>query len=222
MTDTRHPVPQATRRQRISSLAVRAVRIELRVYESLWRAAVRRPSIAAGARGFGYHRPVLTILLVFIGLSALEIPIVDLIVHRWTPVRIGFLALGIWGVTWMLGLLCAYFTRPHTVGPDGIRVREGLELELPVTWDDFASLELRPTTIEGKPGRVFDDGDDRVCAVKVGSQTNLEIRFERPTKLRLPGLAPKGGAHTVTVLRFWADDPRALLDAVRAQLPDLD
>jgi hypothetical protein len=90
MTDTRHPVPEATRRQRISSLAVRAVRIELRVYESLWRAAVRRPSIAAGARGFGYHRPVLTILLVFIGLSALEIPIVDLIVHRWTPVRIGF------------------------------------------------------------------------------------------------------------------------------------
>jgi hypothetical protein len=40
VTDTRHPAPEATRRQRI----------------------------APGARGFGYHRPVLTILLVFIGL----------------------------------------------------------------------------------------------------------------------------------------------------------
>ena len=54
---------------------------------------------ARGARGFSYHRPVLMVLWIFIGLSAFEIPIIDLIVHRWPPVRIAMLVLGIWGVT---------------------------------------------------------------------------------------------------------------------------
>lgn len=218
MTQTRHDTDRPSRARRGADLAARAIRMELRVYESLARLIARRPKIAAGGRGFGYHRPVLTILIVFIVLSALEIPIVDLIVHRWPPVRIAFLILGIWGVTWMLGLLCAYFTRPHTVGPDGIHVREGLELDIPVPWRDFASIELRRTTVEGP--RVFDEDGERVCAVKVGSETNLEIRFERPTAVRLPGRHPKGGLHTVQVLRFWADDPKALLAEVRRQLPD--
>nr|WP_274636593.1 hypothetical protein [Microbacterium bovistercoris] len=209
---------RASRAARAWNFAGRAIRVELRIYDSLWRAALRRPKLVPGAVGFGYHRPVLTILLIFIGLSALEIPIIDLIVHRWLPVRIGFLALGIWGLTWMIGLLCAYFTRPHSVGPDGLRVREGLELDLLVPWEDFVSLEVVRKTVEGKPGRVFEDDGGRVCAVRVGSETNLEVRFEHPITVRLPGVAPKGGEHTIDVLRFWADDPRAVVGAVRAEL----
>jgi hypothetical protein len=52
----------------------------------------------------------------------------------------------------------------------------------------------------------------------VGGETNLEIELERPTEVRLPGLPPKGGTHEVELLRFWADDPEAVLDAVRRQL----
>jgi hypothetical protein len=55
--------------------------------------------------------------------NAVEIPIFDLIVHRWPAVRITLLVLGIWVLTWMFGLLCAYLMRPHTVGPEGIRAR---------------------------------------------------------------------------------------------------
>ncbi len=139
---------------RLADLALRALRVEVRIYESLWRAIARRPSIPRGAQGFRYHRPVLTILVIFIVLSAIEIPILDLVVHRWLPLRIVFLVLGIWGLTWMLGLLCAYLTRPHTVGPEA----------------------------------------------------------------RVPGLPPKGGEHEVTLLRFWADEPEALLEAVRDRL----
>lgn len=203
----------------------RLLRMELRIYESLGRFIIRRPSIAAGATGFRYHGPVLTVLIIFIVLSAVEIPIIDLIVHRWTPVRIAFLAVGVWGLTWMLGLLCAYLTRPHTVGPEGILVREGLELDLLVSWDDFASLRERHVSEQSidpagtdKPGRVFEHDGERVCAVWVGGETNLEIGFERPTRLRLPGRSPKGGEHEVTVLRFWADDPRAVLECVQDQL----
>lgn len=210
-------------------LAVRALRVELRIYESLWRAAARRPKIAPGARGFRYHRPVLTILIVFMVLSALEIPILDLIVHRWPVVRIAVLVLGIWGLTWMIGLLCAYLTRPHTVGPEGIRVREGLELDIPVPWEDFASIRRLTVTEESidptstdKPGRVFEHEGRRVCAIWVGGETNLEIEFERPVRIRLPGRLPKGGEHEVAALRLHADEPRALMDAVEEQLAKLN
>lgn len=213
-----------SRSRRIASYARRAVLMELRVYESVGRMIARRPKIAPGAVGFRYHGPVLTILIVFIALSALEIPIVDLIVKRWPPVRIGFLILGIWGVTWMLGLLFAYFTRPHTVGPEGIRVREGMEIDLLVPWDDVASIRIVPTRVDHEPGtpkigRVFDEGGERICAIRMGGETNIEVRFERPLTVTLPGLAPKGGVHRVDALRFWVDDPDALLTAVRAHLP---
>lgn len=218
-----HTDRNASRSRRAADFAKRAVLMELRVYESVFRMIARRPKIPPGATGFRYHGQVLAILLVFIGLSALEIPIVDLIVRRWTPVRIGFLILGIWGVTWMLGLLFAYFTRPHTVGPDGIRVREGMEIDLHIPWDEVASVRLNATRLEvepgePKPGRVFDEDGARICAIRIGSQTNLELRFGRPLAIRLPGVAPKGGAHHVDALRFWADDPDAVLSAVRARL----
>ncbi|MFC5339133.1 hypothetical protein [Leucobacter denitrificans] len=216
-------LPAASFWRRAGNLAQRAVKVELRIYVSLWRAIARKPLIPIGGRGFTYHRPVLTVLIIFMVLSAVEIPILDAIVHRWLPVRIFFLAIGIWGLTWMIGLLCAFLTRPHTVSAEGIRVREGLELDIFVPWDEFASIRRFDTAVDPNDpdrikGRVFVEGDETVCAVRISHETNLEISFERPTKIQLPGLHPKGGTHEITVLRFWADDPAAFLETVRASL----
>lgn len=203
---------------RVWSFAKRALWVELRIYESLWRCIVRRPAVPSGAMGFGYVRPVRMILIVFIVLSAVEIPILDLIVHRWLPIRIAFLALGIWGLTWMLGLLSAYLTRPHVVGPAGMRVRDGLEIDLPLPWDVIASVRVIEHRSMEKSPRFFDDGEDRVCALRIADATNVEIRFEAATPLRLSGLPPRGGVHECTVLRFWADEPESLLAEVRTQI----
>ncbi|MBO3662210.1 hypothetical protein [Microbacterium stercoris] len=124
--------------------------MELRIYASIGRAIARRPAVPRDGAGFAYHAPILTVLIIFIVLSAVEIPILDLIVHRWPVVRISMLVLGIWGLTWMIGLLCAMLMRPHTVGPEGIRVREGLELDIPLSWDDIASVELARRVDEQK------------------------------------------------------------------------
>ncbi len=214
-------------RPKLTNLAYRALVMELRVYESLGRFIAQKPKIAPEATGFRYHRPVLTILIIFIVLSAVEIPIIDMIVHRWLPVRIGFLILGFWGLTWMLGLLFAYLTRPHTVGPTGITVREGLELEVLVPWSDFESIGLVHTVAptgdpDNKPQRVFDEEGERICAIRIGNETNLEITFETPTVIKLPGLNPKGGSHQVTKLRFWADDPEALFAEARTHVARLN
>ncbi|OAN33025.1 hypothetical protein [Microbacterium sp. H83] len=65
------------RRTRVASFLRRALLAEIRVYTSIARAIARRPAVPAGGTGVGYHRPILTILFVFIGLSAVEIPILD-------------------------------------------------------------------------------------------------------------------------------------------------
>ncbi|WP_341977041.1 hypothetical protein [Microbacterium sp. LWO13-1.2] len=212
-TQTRTAAPSRT--ARVLNMLHRALIAELRVYSSIGRAIVRRPAIPAGATGIGYHRPVLTILFIFIGLSAVEIPIFDLIVHQWPVVRITMLILGIWGVTWMLGYLFAMLMRPHTVGPDGIRVRSGLEIDVPVPWEVIASVAISRRVDEPKQPRITETEAGAEYAERMQNETNLEIELERPFVVRLPGLAPKGGEHQVTSIRLWADDPRAFLDAAR-------
>lgn len=204
--------------RRIGGFAVRALKLELRIYASIGRFLARRPAIAPGAAGFGYHRPVLAILMIFIVLSAVEIPIIDLIVHRWPVVRITFLILGIWGLTWMLGLLAAYVMRPHTVGPEGIRVREGLETDILLTWDDIASVARERRVDEPKTPRFTETDAARTLSLRMQDETVIVIELERPTVVRLPGLPPKGGAQPVDEVRIWADHPAAFMDAVRQHI----
>ncbi|GAA2941831.1 hypothetical protein GCM10010458_28620 [Microbacterium luteolum] len=204
-----------TRTARALSFLHRAWISELRVYSSIARAIARRPAVPAGGTGIAYHQPVLTILIIFIVLSAVEIPILDLIVHPWPAVRIPILILGIWGLTWMIGLLCAMLMRPHAVGPDGIRIRSGLELDVPISWDDIASVAIAKRVDEPKLPRVTPTEQGAEYAERMQDETNIEIELERPVGIRLPGLRPKGGRHEVTRIRLWADDPRAFLAAAR-------
>jgi hypothetical protein len=193
--------------------------MEWMIYTSVARAIARRPAVPAGGSGFGYNKPVLTILIVFIVLSAIEIPIIDLIVHKWVPVRIFFLIVGIWGLTWMIGLLCAFFMRPHTVGPDGIQVREGLEIDVALSWDDIESVSRRRVLDEPKTPRVVEIDGVTALAVRMQNETNVTIALERPTAIALPGNSPKGGTHHVSTVRIWVDDVDGFMAAVRRHIP---
>ncbi|MET0932289.1 MAG: hypothetical protein ABWX56_01135, partial [Mycetocola sp.] len=130
--------------QRFASLARRAWAMEVGIWQSLYRFVFRRPRVPTGAVGFSYHGQVWAILMIFIGLSAIEIPIIDLVVHPWPAVRIPLLVAGIWGLTWMIGLALGFITRPHAVGPAGIRVRSGAETDIGLAWDDVESVALSP------------------------------------------------------------------------------
>jgi hypothetical protein len=210
--------PEASVWRRAGSLAKRVLMLELRIYASIGRFVARRPAIPRGAAGFAFHKPVLTILVVFIVLSAVEIPIVDLIVHPWPVVRIALLVAGIWGVTWMIGLLCAYLMRPHTVGPDGIRVRGGLETDVALSWNDIASVARSPRIDQPKAPKVVESGGCRTLVLRINDETVIEIELERPTVVRLPGHGRNGGEQMVTAVRIWVDDAQAFMDEVRRYL----
>ncbi|ACQ78973.1 conserved hypothetical protein [Beutenbergia cavernae DSM 12333] len=204
--------PRRTAWHRVRHLARRAWRAELGIWRSLGRFALRRPRVPEGSTAFPYHRLVQPILIAFIVVSAIEVVVVDLLVHRWPPVRIPLLAVGIWGLTWMTGLWLAYLTRPHAVGPAGISVRHGTEVDVTIPWDSVHSVAVRKDVVEGRAPRVTDDidGGGRTLHLRMQHETNIELRLDVAIPVEL-------GAGTVEVetVRLYTDEPRAFLEAAR-------
>jgi hypothetical protein len=156
---------------------------------------------------------VLTILVIFIVLSAVEIPIIDLIVHRWPWVRIPLLALGIWGVTWMIGLLLSYLTRPHAVGPEGIRARLGADIDVDLPWEAVASVEKSRDVLEKAP-KVREEPHGRTLALRMQNETNVLVVLEHPVPARLGDVAVE-----LDAVRLWVDDLDGFMTAVRTHIP---
>lgn len=202
-----------TAASRIATLARAAWRAEVGIWKSLVRWLLRLPRVPRGASGFTYHVPVQTILVIFIVLSAIEIPIVDLIVHDWPWVRIPLLALGIWGVTWMIGLLLSFLTRPHAVGPDGIRARYGADIDVDLQWADVATVERSRDVLEKAP-KVRDEPHGRTLALRTQDETNVLITLERPVTTRLGDVVVD-----VDAVRLWVDDLDGFMAAVRTHIP---
>ena len=198
----------------VGRLLRRHVVTELRLYQALLRWLARRPDVPTGARPFGYLGPVQAVLWVFVVVSAVELVVLHLIIP-WEGVRIAADALGVWGLLWMLGLLAAYKVRPHTVGGAGIRVRLPFGDEFVIPHDAVADASVRERGRESASGVQLDRAaDGAVLNVVTGGRTNVDITLRRPLTFRHPAVP-----EPVTRVRWYADDPRGLVDAVRQPDP---
>jgi hypothetical protein len=207
--------PERHGSERLRHGIARGSAMELAGYRSIWRWMSRQPYVPEGASGFSYDKPIRTILLVFIVLSAVEIPLIDLLVHGIPWLRWPFIALGVWGVVTMLGILLGNITRPHSVGPDGIRFRNGGEIDVDLPWEVIASVERRRHALADASGlRLTGFGDEQVLNHVIQDHSDIEIVLERPTLIALPQ-----GEVTVAALRISVDDPAGFLDAVRTHIP---
>ena len=200
--------------RRAAYLGRRAVQMEIAVWRSIYRFVLRRPRIPPGASGFTYHRAALPLLVGFLVGSAIELVAVDLLVQRWPLVRIPLLVVGIWGLLWMLGLLFGYLTRPHAVGPEGIRVREGAEIDIAIPWEAVQSVaRVEQVSEANRPAKVAHTEGGRVLSLWMQRATNLEVVLTYPVRVRLPQ-----GTETVDVLRFHADEAKDFMSAVRQHI----
>lgn len=121
------------------------------------------------------------------------------------------LALGIWGLVWMFGLMFGSLTRPHAVGPDGIRLRSGAELDIQLRWDQVAAVTRRRRTSPGKQPQVSVDGHGaRTVHLHMQNETNVQIALRSPVTVRLPR-----GAQTVSTVEIWADKPNDFVATAR-------
>jgi len=200
--------------RRVARVARAAWRMEKGVWVSLFRFVFRRPRVPEGASAFAYHAPVRSLLVILLVLSAIEIPVVDLIVHPWPWVRIPLLIAGIWGVTWMLGLLLGFLTRPHAVGPAGIRARAGAEIDVDLPWELIGSVERSPSTAQHAPLVEDDAVLGPTLSLRMQDEANILITLERPVTRKI-----RGEQRTFAAVRLWTDDVPGFLAAVRTHIP---
>jgi hypothetical protein len=210
----------ATRLRWVLSLARRAVVYELALWRSLYRWIVLHlpAGVGPGDKAFSYAGVVMPILGVFIGLSTLEVPILDLILRHtvpWERVRHIAVGLGIWGVLWMIGLLASLRVHPHVLGDAGLRIRNAHSVDVTVPWSAIAEVRHRYRSLPSSRAVQLEPTDSGlVVNISTGSQTSVDVILREPTSLRLP----KGPTEPARELRFYADDPNALVARAREHL----
>ncbi|MBB5873924.1 hypothetical protein F4553_007358 [Allocatelliglobosispora scoriae] len=198
----------------VLALAKRVALFELRLWRSLYRWVFRRPlRLEPGATAFSYAGVVTPVLIGFLVVSAIEIPVMHLILP-WSGARIILFVLGVQGLLWMIGLLASLRVHPHVVGASGLRIANGSSIEIHLPWDAIAEIRTRMRSLPTGKTLQFDAADASILSVAMSSQTNLDVVLREPMALRLPS----GTSEPVTELRFFADDHRGLADRAREHL----
>ncbi|GAA3771247.1 hypothetical protein GCM10022225_68040 [Plantactinospora mayteni] len=196
------------------SLLRRATVYELGMWRSLFRWILRRPTGPAGTVAFGYAGVVTPLLIVFIVVSTIEIPVLDLILP-WKIARIIAAVLGIYGVFWMIGLLASLRVHPHLVGEAGIRVRNGISLDVTLPWAAIDTVRKRHRSLpSGRTVQVERTDTRIVLNIGISSQTSVDILLREPIVLPVP----KGTDDPVHELRLYADDANGLVALARRHL----
>jgi hypothetical protein len=195
-------------------LAVKVIRYELGLWRSLYRWILRRPPAGANAAAFGYASAVTPIYLAFIVVSAIEVPIVHLLLP-WETVRLVADAIGVYGVLWMIGMLASVRVHPHVVGASGLRVRYGISVDVTIPWEAIATIRARNHSLPRSRAIQFERTESGLIAhIVLMSQTNVDVVLREPMTLPLP----KGTGEPVRELRLCADDPAALVARAREHL----
>ncbi|MFI7353684.1 hypothetical protein ACIBTP_07020 [Streptomyces avidinii] len=189
----------------------RLVLHELRATASLGRWALRgRHGVRPGDLTAAYTGPQTAMMYGLLFVSVVETVALAVLIP-WPAVHRVVLVLDVYGIVLVLALHAACVTRPHVVRPDGsLRIRYGALFDLAVPADAVASVRVDRRYPEGRLVALSEDG---VLDLVVGSQTSVTVELNRP----LPFTRPLGATGEARTVRFHADDPRALVAALRRQ-----
>ncbi|KAB8185038.1 hypothetical protein [Microbispora catharanthi] len=123
--------------------------------------------------------------------------------------RLVILALDASSAVGVLGVMVSCARRPHTVSPDGLRLRYGRLFSLDVPAELIASARI-DRRYDEKRLVCLADGE---LALAVSSQTNIVAELREPIEVprpRRPWMTAVRSAAAVRRVRFFADDPAAV------------
>lgn len=196
-------------------LARHAVVFEINIYVSLLRWIARRPSVPEGSSPVGYARMATPVIALWIFGSALEIPVVHVLVP-WDGLRIPLLILGIWGLMWMIGFLAGLRSYPHLLTGETLRVRNGPMHDIAIPLAEVARVTTGerslPSSMWVLQPETTDGGTH--LNVTVSGQVNVHLALRRPLAVRT-----RKGDLTVAALSLWVDEPRELAARLRPGEP---
>ncbi|MFV2121434.1 hypothetical protein ACE14D_24545, partial [Streptomyces sp. Act-28] len=181
----------------------RLVGHELGLLVSLVRwAGRRRHGVGGDVEAFGYAREQAPLMYGLAYACAVETAVVSWLLWDVPVVHEVFLVLDVYTVLFVLGLHAASVTRPHLLDGRVLRLRQGCHTDLAVPLDAVAAVRYEPLfTHERAEGELN---------LVVGGRTSLTLEPAAPVEV--VGLL--GRRRQVRVVRFHADDPRALLAAL--------
>lgn len=192
---------------------MRAVRVgwalarhELRLMAGLGLWLVRRTHGTGGGRAFGYAGGQAAMMFGFAFVCGVETVAMSVLLSDWPAVHAVVLVLDVYTVVFVVALHAASVVRPHVLGPDELRVRRAVHVDLRIPLDRIASVrrELRTT-----PERAEGELD-----LAVGSQTTVTVELAEP----VTHVTLLGRRHELRVVRFHADDSDGLVRALGARL----
>ncbi|WP_329013161.1 hypothetical protein [Streptomyces sp. NBC_00690] len=173
----------------------------------LW-VARRKHGVRPGDQIAGYTGPQTALMYGLIFVSVVETVALAFLIP-WPVVHAVLLVVDVYGVLLLLGMHAACVTRPHVVRSDGsLRIRYGALFDLAVPADAVGSVRIDRRYPSGRLVTLSDDG---VLDLIVAGQTTVTLELTRP----LVCTRPLGGTAEARTIRFHADDPRALVDALR-------
>lgn len=192
----------------------------LLAYEKRWMASLglwvarRRDGVGAGERALGYARAQAPMWYGLLFVCVVETVGATVLLAKLPVLHWIMLVLDGYTLAVVLGLQAAAVTRPHVVGPDGLRVRNGALLDVWIPLERIASvrydLRFPKTETAGRQSRERDG----VLETAVASQTCVTVELTGPvTAVKLLGQRVE-----VRTVRFHADEARAAVAAVREAL----
>jgi hypothetical protein len=201
-------------RRSVFSLAGRVVLFEFRLYVSLARWLIRRPAVPRDTEPFGYSQIVTPVMWLWIFASAAEMVVVHLLIP-WPVVRIVVLVISAWGLLWMIGFLASIKVHPHLVNDSALRVRHGSSVDVVVPWDLIVSIVVQRRDLPSSIRTLRFNETKSGTEMQVAVSDQVNVRAVLNDSLTVP---TRNGDREITELRFWADDPNALVARAREQL----
>ncbi|SDL78472.1 hypothetical protein SAMN04488074_113154 [Lentzea albidocapillata subsp. violacea] len=160
-----------------------------------------------GDRSFGYSAQVRPFLWVFIVVTPLEILLVELIVP-WFWLRAVLLVFGVVGAVllgWQIWMLTKF---KHSVDDEYLWLRYAREFEYRIPLAAIENLTQGTTSRMLHKTRSVVDG---TLVLEISGSTNVSLRLSEPQEIDLG----RRGAHAVTKVEFWTDDPGGMVRALR-------
>jgi hypothetical protein len=192
------------------------ITFEIAMWRSLYRWIFRRPRTRTPEGvAFSYTRVVSPLLWAFIGVSAVELPVLHLLLP-WPTVRFVVDLISVYGLLWMLGLMASLKVHPHVAEESGLRLRYGSTVDVELPWDAIEAVRVRTKGLDRSKSVQYADG---VLKLVVASRTDLEVVLTRPRVLPLPQTL----GEPVTEVHVAVDEPRELarhINVNRVTAPD--
>ncbi|XRQ09086.1 hypothetical protein ACN3XK_73515 [Actinomadura welshii] len=170
-------------------------------------AARRRHGVPPGAVAVTYSGGQLAVQLGFLFAMCLEAAGAELLlraVDAPSGLHAVILMVDFYSILIVLAIVAACVTRPHVLSDGELRIRYGAFFDLRVPRGRIASVRLARNFDE--KGMIRADGES--LAVAVASQTNVVVELKEP----ITAVRPLGRRVRVRTVRFFADDPKAVLD----------